>query len=211
MVMEARVGGAGPDGTGRGIRELSADASTRTLQIIEYEHHEIHSGSSYNSHYSNTTTSDDNHRTGIAFKTPVTKEMHLVAALSASSAAEVFLLEAPTIGTAAAGTRKLIYNRSRVSTNTSLCRDEEAGNIAGGVSTYTEAQLVTANVSGGTELEYQILQAGSGPKPLGGTARGTEEWILKADTIYLIFIRNIGAAANAHNISLNWYEHTAKT
>ena len=193
------------------IRDLRADLSTHTLQIIDYEHHEIHSGSSFNVHYSNTTTSDDDHRTGIAFKTPVTKEMHTVATLSASSAAEVFLLEAPTIGTAAAGTRKLAYNRNRNSTTTSLCRDEEAGNVAGGVSTFTEAQLVTANVSGGTELEYAVLQAGGGPKPLGGTSRGSEEWILKSDTLYLIYIKNIGAAANAHTIALDWYEHTPKT
>ena len=192
------------------VADARLDASTHTLQFIDYEHHEIHSGSSFNVHYSNTTTNNDDHRTGIAFKTPATKEMHLVVTLSASSAAEVFLLEAPTIGTAAAGTRKVAYNRNRNSTTTSLCRDEEAGNIAGGVSTYTEAQLVTANVSAGTELEYAVLQAGGGPKPLGGTARGSQEWILKSDTLYLIYIKNIGAAANAHNIALDWYEHTPK-
>ena len=193
------------------IRDLRADLSTHTLQTIDYEHHEIHSGNSFVVHFSNTTANTDNHRTGIAFKTPVTAEMHLVATLSASGAAEVFFLEAPTIGTAAAGTRKAIYNRNRVSATTSLCRDEEAGYVAGGVSTYIEAQLVTANVSAGTELEYVVLQAGGGPKPLGGSSRGTQEWILKADTLYLIYIQNIGASANVHNISLDWYEHVPKT
>jgi hypothetical protein len=74
------------------------------------------------------------------------------------------------------------------------------------VTTYTEAQLATATVSGGTELEHELLGGGSGPHALGGASRGEEEWILKPNTIYLVYVQNIGANANTHVISLNWYE-----
>lgn len=50
------------------IDELRIDAATNTLQTIEYEHHEIHSGSSFSVHIDNTTANSDDDRTLIGYR-----------------------------------------------------------------------------------------------------------------------------------------------
>ena len=65
---------SGPDGW----QEVRADASTWSLQTIEYEHHEIHSGSSFTCWHSETAPTDTNDRTVITFLTPSgTKYLHI--------------------------------------------------------------------------------------------------------------------------------------
>ena len=49
---------------------------------------------------------------------------------------------------------------------------------------------------------------GGGPKAVGGSARGAQEWVLAVSTKYLFYLQNIGANANQHHINLSWYEHT---
>jgi len=64
----------------------------------------------------------------------------------------------------------------------------------------------TAVVTGGTVLETETLTAG---KFDAGESRGSQEWILKRSTLYAaaLYLNGAGVAS----ISLNWYEHTAKT
>ena len=78
-------------------RQVTIDASTRALNTLDYEHHEIHSGSSYTTQYSITTAATDGHRSGIYIYTPASKEIHLIAEFSASSAADYIICEASTI------------------------------------------------------------------------------------------------------------------
>lgn len=187
---------------------VRVDASTHSLQTISYEHHEIHSGSSYHANFANVTANTDNHRTAIGFVTSSTaKQMHLTASASASAEAEMYLLEAPTIDNDE-GTQKAIYNRNRNSANTSLTTDVSASPTAGTVETYIEAELAT--LVGGTQLEHFDMVAGSGNQALGGEARGTQEWVLDQGVLYFVIVQNVGANANLHEIHLNWYEHTAK-
>ena len=55
------------------------DASTHALNVVEYEHHEIHSGSAYSVYYDNTTANTDDHRSAIGLQTPnTTKWAHMV-------------------------------------------------------------------------------------------------------------------------------------
>ena len=184
------------------------DAATETLQTIEYEHHEVHSGSSYTAHFDNITTNDDDHRTAIGLITSgTTKWVHLVAEVSASSPAEFFILEGPTINNDA-GTQATIYNRNRNSTNSSLVTDISASPTANKFETYIEANLAT--LTGGTKIEHILLAGGEGPKAVGGSARGQAEWILDAGVKYVFVIQNIGASINYHEIHLDWYEHTDK-
>ena len=187
---------------------IRADASTHSLQTIDYAHHEIHSGSSYHASFHNVTANTDDHRSAIGIVTSnTTKWMHLTISASAASAAEFFLLEAPIIDNDA-GTQKAVYNRNRNSVKTSLVTDISASPTAATVETYVEAELAT--LAGGTELEQFNLVAGSGAKAVGGDARGNEEWILDQGVNYLFIVQNVGASANLHEIHLNWYEHTDK-
>ena len=184
------------------------DPSTHSLQVIDYSHHEIHEGDSYTAHFSNITANTDDHRTAIGLVTSATaKQMHLVASVSASSPAEFFIYEAPTINPDV-GTQSAIFNRNRNSTKTSLATDVSAAPTAAKFEAYIEANLAT--LAGGTAIEHVILAGGEGPKAIGGASRGQSEWILDQGVLYVFVLQNIGASANIHEIHLNWYEHTAK-
>jgi hypothetical protein len=186
------------------------DQSTHSIQTIEYAHHEIHSGSSFTTHFDNTTTSDDDHRSVIGLQTPAnTKWPHLIIAFSASSPAEFFMIEAPTIDLGA-GTEIVTYNRNRNSGTASTVLDLANPQVAGNVTTYTEAQIAAATFSGGTTLAHYLLVGGEGPKAAGGAGRGSQEWMLDQGAKYTFVMQNIGANANLHEIHLDWYEHINK-
>ncbi len=56
-------------------RDVTLDASTRTLVVIGDDEHHIHEGSSFHAEYSLTTANSDDDVTGILFKTPNTSFM----------------------------------------------------------------------------------------------------------------------------------------
>ena len=183
------------------------DQSTHATITIENEHHEIHGGLSFTAHFDNTTASTNDHRSAIGLNVlNATKWPHLIIAFSASSPAELTVLEAPTIDLAA-GTEIVIYNRNRNSTIVSTILDLANPQVAGKVTTYTEAQLAAANLAGGTTIMHYFLVGGEGPKAAGGVGRGAQEWILDQGAKYLFIMQNIGANANLHEIHLDWYEH----
>ena len=70
--------------------------------------------------------------------------------------------------------------------------------------------MATATFAGGTELDHTILAGGGGPFAVGGISRGTEEFVLLQDAIYVAFLQNIGANANIQSIQLDWYETVDK-
>jgi hypothetical protein len=186
----------------------AGDSATGAAVCITYPHHEVHAGSSYVAHFDNTTSSDDDHRTGIGIETSATaKWMHLTVTVTASSPAEFFMYEAPTINDDV-GTQTAIYNRDRNSGNVSLTTDISAAPTAGKFEAYIEANLAT--LSGGTVIEHALLAGGDGPKAIGGMSRGSQEWILDAGVKYVFVLQNIGASENLHEIHLDWYEHTNK-
>ena len=188
---------------------LTIDQSTGAQSTVSYEHHEIHAGSAFHVGYSVTTASSDDDVTGIMFTTPNTKKWgHLTATFTASGAAEAIINEAPTLSTATAGSDKVILNRNRNSSTVSAMKSLEGTPTVGSVTKMNETEWTNIGVSAGTELEHVFLAAGSGPFTVGGTARGSQEWVLKQNTTYIFYLQNTGASANAHSISLDWYEHT---
>lgn len=194
-----------------GWQEVRADASTHALEVIEYEHHEIHGGSGFHVGYSVVTANSDDDVTGIMFKTPnTTKWVHVVATFNCSDPAEAIINEAPTLADAGDGADKVVLNRNRNSATTSTVASLEDTPTVGSVTTMNEAEWTAVGVSGGTELEHEYLAGGSGPKALGGVTRGSQEWVLKQNTIYVFYLQNTGANANSHSISIDWYEHTDK-
>ena len=190
--------------------KMISDAVAGAQVDISFEHHVIHESAAFTIHYTRTTSSDDDHRTGIAFSTPAgAKKLHLVVTVASSEPAEFFLLEAPTNTTAENGVEKAVLNRDRVNSATaSIVLSLEASPGAGNVSTYDEAAMVDAAFTGGTQLDYSLLAGGEGPFAIGGVSRSEQEFILKVSTDYVLYIKNVGASANIHSISANWYEHT---
>ena len=186
------------------------DRATNARIGITYEHHEVHSGSSFHVGYSVTTANSDNDVTGIMFKTPnTTKECHLIATFTCSDPAEAIINEAPTLADSGDGADKAVANRDRNSSKTSTVQSLEDTPTVGSVTTMNETEWTAVGVSSGTELEHEFLAGGSHQKAVGGVSRGTQEWILKQNTTYVFYLQNTGASANAHSISLDWYEHTS--
>jgi hypothetical protein len=193
-------------GVGKGVK---VDGSTGGICTVSYEHHEVHGGSSFAVFYAVTTAATDGHRTGIYLKTPAVKEVHMVASFSASTAAKATVLEGPTLDVNEGTHTLAILNRNRNSASTSGVKNNATTPAAGYVTSLTEAQIAAINLTGGTTLHEYPLVAGAGPKPDGGAARDTQEWILKKDTAYLFMITNTAASANDHLLLLDWYEHTS--
>ncbi len=195
-----------------GYRDCGMDKNTRTLQVIERPHSFIHEGSSFHAEYSVTTASSDDDVTGIMFKTPnTTKWAHMVVTVSASDPAEAIINEGPTLADSGDGSDLAVYNRNRNSAVASILESLEDTPTVGSLTSMNEAEWTAIGVSSGTELEHIFLAGGTGPFAIGGVSRGEQEWVLKADTIYLIYLQNTGANANTHHISLDWYENTNLT
>ncbi len=185
------------------------DSTTVALMVIDYSHHEIHSGSAFACHYDVTTAATNDHVSAIGLLTPPGSPfMHMTMRVSASNPAEAFILESPTTIVLGTGSDVAIYNRNRTSSKTSKAASIEAPAVAGGITTFNNTEYGNLTVVGGTTIDHVILAGGEGPKAVGGTHRGDEEWILKPDTFYLFRLQNIGANANLHQINLDWYEHT---
>ena len=74
-------------------RLAQIDKSTRAVETIEYEHHEIHDGSSFHAFHADTDVAD-NERIVLSFKTPsTTKWIHMLGEVTASGEAEFWLYE----------------------------------------------------------------------------------------------------------------------
>lgn len=169
------------------------DDSTETLQIINYEHHEVHSGFHY--FISNVVTLAVSNVLDLQFTTPnTTKWSHMTFQLDCESETEWYIYEGATINTV--GTTVTPINNNRNSTNTS-------DNI---IAQITNSSVTNANadtdVSGALQLAHG--KVGAGNKSLGSEKRA-DEVILKQDTVYCI--RAVAVAAGYIDFKLSWYEH----
>ena len=187
--------------------EIRLDVATDALLIIDNDHNEVHNNSSFHVSYSVVTGNNDDDVTAIMFKTPnTTTWCHIVATVTCSDPAEAIITEAPTLTDSGDGSDKVVLNRNRNSTKTSTVQSLEDTPTVGSVTKMNESEWTDVGVSSGTELEHVFLAGGSGPQAIGGESRGTREWVLKQNTIYVFYLQNTGANANSHVISLDWYE-----
>jgi len=200
-------------GSGAGeTDEIRIDASTNTLQTIEYEHHEIHSGSSFTCSHQESAPTDTNDRTIISFKTPSgTKYPHITMSASATAVSVARIREAPTY-TDNAGTTLPVYNRNRVGTPTaSTVLDTSQNPDTAGSATYWDHDDADPPSEDGTVIaEIPLGSATSPVKSVGGSARAQQEWVLKPATFYSFEVKSLDASDNTHWIEIDWYEHTDK-
>lgn len=180
---------------GYNANTTGVDASTAALMTVDYEHHEIHSGS----HYFIQDVQDlaINAVIDVQFTTPNTaKWSHFVFRLECESETEWYIYEGATIS--AAGSSVTPINNNRNSSNTS-------GNT---IAIQSNSSLANANadtdVSGATELAHGIIGAGRD----SGIRGRAQEIILKQNTIYCM--RAVANAAGYVDFTMEWYEHTDK-
>ena len=178
------------------------DNDTYALNVISYEHHEVHGGASYDAF--GTVDLASGGTMNIAIVTPNTlRYSHAVLAVSSELEAAINFYEGfvPS-GTADGGTIGVAvtaYNRNRnVSTTatTLVYTGATVGTAVGG----TAGTLIWATHQGGGAAAFRF----------GGEQRGVSEWVLKANTRYLFQIINATTSANYNAWEVDWYEHTNK-
>jgi len=195
-------------GSGSGeTDDVRMDASTNTLQAIDYAHHEIHSGSHYTAMHSvaniGAATSPDDAIT-LTFTTPnTTKWPHMVVSFSGVGGALCRVREGGSGGGSPTGA-VTCFNNNRNSANTSGLLDIDsptAGQISYDAGLDTGGLLIVNEYISGAATNQN--RAGSSAE-----SGGRYEWELKQNTRYQISL--FVAAAVAASIVLHWYEHTDK-
>jgi len=187
---------------------VAIDPATRNLVILDQDHFQIHEGNSFSTWYEQEV-SDTGDESIIAFKTSgTTKWVQIIMTVSASSSADAHIIEAPNI-VDNTGAPLVVFNRDRNSATTSTIIDTSQNpDVTGQAMFFTE--VTQGNVTGGTNIAHVHLQGGAGPKAVGGDSRGTEEWILKQNTLYAFVVESLDMNDNVHLLELDWYEFTNK-
>lgn len=177
------------------------DASTETLQTIDYVHHEIHTGCHYyNEMYVDAPASDV---VDIRFTMPnTTKWTHMLISLQSQEEYRITLYEnAPIINT---GTALLTFNSNRNSTNVSGIT---------GFDYIVNTNLTNANldtdVSSATAIRGPYM-IGSNQGNIEGKNRNENELIMKQNTSYCLRCENMISSVRYITWLLDWYEHTDK-
>jgi len=167
------------------------DATTHTMQTIDYEHHEIHAGSHF--FYTDKVTLGSAGTQVYLITTPnTTKWAHIIMQITGSAITTVDIYEgADRTGT----TAQTVFNSNRNSLT---------------AATTTVHKDVSGGTTDGTLMWTRSSGAATQQSRTGMEAGRNAEKILKQATKYLIRITS-GTASNLTNIQLDWYEHVNKS
>lgn len=184
-----RSGGRVRDGLNE--RFASVDKSTWTLQTIEYEHHEIHSGSHF--FYTDKNTLASAGTVVYLVTTPnTTKWAHMTMQISGSAITTIDIYE----GSDRTGTTlQTTWNNNRNSSTAATTTIHKG--VSGGT---TDGTLMFTRSSGSATQQSRT----------GVETQRSGEVILKQNTKYLMRITS-GTNDNLTNAQLEWYEHTDKS
>ena len=177
------------DSSGR-VRGKSLDSATLALLSIDYDHHEIHSGDSYE--YTNALDFTSGETKPFLFTIPNTaKWIHFFFDIVGELEYNIDFYEGATPDTVG----------SPVSAPAIINKDRNSSNTPG--------MTITIPTLGGGSKGTLIRRhhAGSGKKA-GGDLRGVNEVILKRNTQYWTDIKNETNSNNFISWTLTWYEHT---
>jgi hypothetical protein len=178
-------------GTGN---EIGIDDSTGSIQTIEYEHHEIHSGSHYFvSGYADLAI---NHVLQFTWQMPdTTKWIHWNWSISTEAETLWQVYEGGSITNPLANAiTPLNNNRNSNNTSATTMRYEDHATTAAADTDVTPTTLIESGISG----------AGRN----AGFATRSSELVLKQNELYVL--RATANAAGYVNFTMQWYEHTDK-
>ena len=172
------------------VKSARMDASTHSLQTVDYAHHEIHSGTHYV--YKETHAIAKNQTLDHLIIVPATtKWPHMIVDVeNITSAITVSLYEGATVSANGVLENSRNRNRNFADNNTTLVY--EAPTVL------TTGALLTA------------ATVGAGRNSAGGEIRDNEEMVLKQNTLYLLRIVEPNIQATTVNINFDWYEHSDK-
>lgn len=165
---------------------FTVDAFTGDLVIIDHAHHKTHLGKSFRvgsvANLANNATIDIVLATG-----DTTTHLEYYANVGGNSTIDFY--EAPTV-TGGTGTAMTIFNKRRDSATASV-----------------NAARLNQTVTGtGTALQSLFVPGGTGGIANGGSGSERKEWVLTANTTYLLRLTNIAGTTQYNNLALEWYE-----
>lgn len=171
-------------------RTARIDASTHSLQVVDYAHHERHGGSAF--FYTDAVELGSAAVQNYLITTPdTTKWAHFTFLGSGSAITQVELYEgADRTGT----TLQTVLNANRNSATTADTAVHKG--YSGGT---TDGTLVWIRKSGSATAQART----------GNEGKHEQEIILKQNTKYILRVTS-GTAANLTNVLLDWYEHADK-
>ena len=178
---------------GTNWHEVRLDTTTRTMQTIDYAHHEIHSGSHYVMRTYDTIAKNGT-KEYLIITPDSTAYGHVVTGFNLSTSTTIVEWY-EDVTTSADGVLSNSRNRRRDAgdNNTLLIYDDPT--VTGGAT--------TANL-----LQTGIF--GAGKNSFGGGARDNEEIILLPNKKYLVRFIEQNVSAVDVNFYCDWYEHTDK-
>ena len=190
------------------VKPLRMDASTHSLQTISYEHHEIHSGSTFRvQHYDDAIpATGSGGELVIAFHVPdTTEEPHMTWEFVHEGDMTMTLYEGITFDPNS-GTDRSPKNSNRNSAHTSILQGYATGSLVSDYVTVGEESADTI-YSGGTVIS---LKRNYATKNTGASGARRQEVVLKTNTSYAFVLDNNEATTQGGQIRLEWYEHTPK-
>lgn len=168
---------------------LPTDDTTKSVEIIEWEHARIHAGKGFTN--SRLFTLANNATTYHLFRNSSANNYPHIRTLLVSaggSPVELHLYEAPTV--TSVGTLQASSNNNRASSNVA------------NMLIYSGA-TVSAD---GTFLASDIIAGGKGVGG-AGTENAQREWLLKPATDYILKLVNVGAGNISYGLKIFWYEN----
>jgi len=165
---------------------------TKAIKSISIEHANIHAGLSFSAFNKSTITAGATLL--FSFKTPSTGYVHYRPAGIFPSGDNVNLELYGDATINVAGTALVASNRNRISTNVSL----------------SELRVGTTFTVNGTLINglgaFLPGTTGVGQARSGNTSIGTDEIVLKQNTVYRLVCINGSSASNTIGFNFNWYE-----
>jgi len=168
------------------------DRVTGAPAVIDYAHHEIHSGSTFVASYKSPDASPvaDN-GTIIFILTTHAKYAHILFRAACGGDMEGELYEGTTV-TAGTGSAQAVYNKNRASTKTPTVGVRRGMTVA----------------TAGTLIENEFMAGGTGPQGVGGATASRAEWVLAPSTVYMVRITNRAGNAQPMSLAAEWYEES---
>lgn len=190
------------------IDEIAIDGATNAIIALSHQEHSVHTAVAFSVTFSQACT-NTNEQTVIAFATPASPLIHLVAHASATAVASFTICEVTSIDPDE-GTAKALVNRNRTGTPaTSGIFDLDDPPNAGFVDTYDLTAALNANITE-NEIYHENIGAAGNPQTFsGGLSRGESEFVLRASTEYAVIVNSDDDNNNVHHIILEFNEHGA--
>ena len=182
---------------GTNWRPVRIDESTRSIQTIEYEHHEIHAGS----HFFVDSFLDIPGANDVLDLTwqmhASTKWVHWIWTIFTEKAGAWYIYENAVATNPLANTITPFNNNRNVETASVTVLKYEI-----------QADLATANTDTAIGAATLLASGKLGDNKGGGIDNRSDELVMKQGGLYCL--RFVASAAGYINFNMHWYEHTDK-